>query len=99
MMASSEEATMAASRATCDSARRRCATAAATTRVVTLTVTMKAWSSNRVSFGDGRTNGPKPRTAPSTAMADSSALALAASRGVNRSPIQRSGGRARNATG
>ena len=90
---------MAAARDTASSARRRCETAAATARPVTLMTPMKAWSSRRDWLGDSETKGPKPCRAPQIAIPETRAVAVAASRGRKRKAAQSRGGMARKERG
>ena len=86
---------MAAARERPSSARRRRCTVAATARAVTLLVAMNACTNTRDVLGVAWAKGPTPRSAPKTAIPESAAVTVAASRGSKRSAAQRSTGKER----
>ena len=99
MIASSDDSTIAATRASAASVRACALTFAARSSVIIAIVPMNVWSSSSDSFGVYRTKGPRPCSVPQFASTESSATHVAASRGPNRNAATTSGGMQRNSRG
>ena len=99
MIASSENSTIDATRASASSARPRSATTAARSSVIIAIVPMKACNSSSDSFCVSQTKGPAPRNVPQVAITERRTTHVAASRGPNRNAARMSSGTHRNSSG
>src|SRR5439155_927175 len=92
MLPSSDDSTIAATRASAASVRACALTFAARISAIIAIVAMNVWSSSSDSFGVYRTKGPRPCSVPQVAITESSATHVAASRRPNRNAATTSGG-------